>query len=220
MPGIPRGNPDDWGAIERFFAAIIFAIVDFMAGSSISSPRGQARRLTADDWIQAGFAILIDGGPDALRIGRLCEQLDVTKGSFYWHFSDMQAYRSALADAWAARGDERRRRFENMRGADPRRRLATMMRTLVRPDHWALERAMRAWALTDDAVLASVQHSDDRLRGEVRRAFTDLGFGDDEADLRAAMLLATGLGLLHGAASAKDAPADMRDRVVEFMVRR
>jgi len=55
--------------------------------------------LTADDWIQAGFMLLTDGGPNALRIGRLCERLEVTKGSFYWHFTDMCAYRAALAHA-------------------------------------------------------------------------------------------------------------------------
>jgi AcrR family transcriptional regulator len=55
------------------------------------------RRVTADDWIQAGFNVLAEGGPNALRIGRLCDRLDVTKGSFYWHFTDMRAYRAALA---------------------------------------------------------------------------------------------------------------------------
>ncbi|MCT7661490.1 TetR/AcrR family transcriptional regulator [Mycobacterium deserti] len=191
-----------------------------MAGSSITSPRAQTRRLTADDWIRAGFAILVDGGPDGLRIGRLCEQLDVTKGSFYWHFSDMAAYRCALADAWVGLNDERRRRLENMRGSDPRKRLRAMMRTLVRPDHRALERAMRAWALTDAAVLASVQQSDSRVFGEVRQAFTDLGFGEEEAELRASVLLATGLGLLHGTAPVTHAPADMRERFLDLMLRR
>jgi AcrR family transcriptional regulator len=206
--------------MSRFSAHVIFATVDYVVRSSLTSSPGHGRRLTADDWIEAGFAILVEGGPDALRIGRLCEHLDVTKGSFYWHFADMQAYRTALAHAWGGLNDERRRRLENMRGADPRRRLATWMRTLVHPQHWALERAMRAWALTDDAVLESVQQSDRRVLGEVRQAFEDLGFGRDEAELRSSVLLATGLGLLHGTNSTKDGPAEMRERVLEFMTRR
>ena len=75
--------------------------------------------LTGDDWVQAGFAVLAEDGPNALRIGRLCERLEVTKGSFYWHFTDMRAYRAALADAWANLYDERRRRFESLRHTDP-----------------------------------------------------------------------------------------------------
>jgi hypothetical protein len=42
---------------------------------------------------------------------RLCEQLDVTKGSFYRHFTDIGEYRSALAGTWGSLHDERRRRF-------------------------------------------------------------------------------------------------------------
>ena len=77
---------------------------------------------------------------------------EVTKGSFYWHFTDMRAYRAALVDAWGNLRDEGRRRFEDMRDVDPRKRLAMMMSTLVNPSHWALERVMRVWALTDEAV--------------------------------------------------------------------
>ena len=76
------------------------------------TPGGSGRRLSADDWIQAGFALLAEGGPNALRIDRLCERLEVTKGSFYWHFADMRAYRAALVEAWGDLRDEDRRRFE------------------------------------------------------------------------------------------------------------
>jgi AcrR family transcriptional regulator len=185
----------------------------------MAAPGGSGRRLTADDWVAAGFALLADSGPNALRIGRLCERLDVTKGSFYWHFTDMRAYRAALADAWGSLHDQRRRRFENMRTDDPRKRLAMMMQTLVRPDHWALERAMRVWALTDEAVLASVQRSDGRVLRAVRQAFADYGFDEGEADLRSAVLLAAGVGLLHAASSTKDVPAELRERVLDFMLR-
>src|ERR1700716_3730304 len=98
---------------------------------SMTPPRGSGRRLSADDWIQAGFALLADGGPNALRIDRLCERLNVTKGSFYWHFTDMQGYRSALVEAWGSLHDQSRRAFEDMHDVDPRERLAVLVRTLV-----------------------------------------------------------------------------------------
>ena len=64
-------------------------------------------RLSVDDWIEAGYAILADDGLPAVKIDRLCARLGVTKGSFYWHFSDIAGYRAALIDAWAEqRGDE------------------------------------------------------------------------------------------------------------------
>ncbi len=46
-------------------------------------------RLSVDDWVQAGFAILAEEGIKALTIHRLCRRLGVTKGGFYWHFTDI-----------------------------------------------------------------------------------------------------------------------------------
>lgn len=186
----------------------------------MTAPTGAGRRVTADDWIQAGFAVLAEGGPDALRIGRLCDRLSVTKGSFYWHFTDMQEYRASLARAWGDLHDEQRRRFEESAEADPRKRLLAMMQTLMRPEHWALERAMRVWALTDESVLASVQRSDRRVRCAVRQAFIDYGFDAEEADLRATVLFAAGIGLLHGSGSSRDIPASLRERVLDLMLRK
>ena len=176
--------------------------------------------LTADDWVRAGFALLAEGGPNALRIGRLCERLEVTKGSFYWHFTDMRAYRTALADAWGSLYDERRSRWESLRHTDPRDRLVELMQALMRPDHWALERAMRIWAISDDSVLQSVRRSDGLVLSEVRQAFVDSGFDKDEAALRASVLFAAGVGLLHEATSTQDAPAAVRERVLDLMLRR
>ncbi|KXW76354.1 TetR/AcrR family transcriptional regulator [Mycolicibacterium phlei] len=186
----------------------------------MTAPPSTGRRVTADDWIQAGFDVLAEGGPNALRIGRLCERLDVTKGSFYWHFTDMGAYRTALARAWGNLHDERRRQFEDMRHADPRQRLTVMMQTLVSPDHWALERSMRLWALTDESVLASVQQSDSRVLEAVREALVDYGFDPIEADLRASVLWATGVGLLHEASAPVAQAAPLAERVLDLVLHR
>jgi AcrR family transcriptional regulator len=186
---------------------------------NMAPARGAGRRLSADDWVQAGFAILADTGPNSLRIDRLCSRLNVTKGSFYWHFTDLQSYRDAVADAWGNLQDERRRPFENPPNTDPRERLAMMMRTFVDPQHWALERAMRVWALTDKAVLASVQRSDGRILGAVRQAFLDYGFEPEDAGLRSAVLFATGLGFLNAAGSREDVPDELREQFLNFILR-
>jgi AcrR family transcriptional regulator len=185
----------------------------------MTPPRGSGRRLTADDWIEAGFAVLADLGPNALRVDRLCERLDVTKGSFYWHFADMAAYRRALVDAWGNLYDRDRRPFENMQDADPRERLTVIMRTVVTPQHWALERAMRVWALTDDAALTAVQQSDGRVLRAIREAFVDCGFQPEDAALRSFVVFATGIGVLHTSGSAPAAPPELQDRFLDFMLR-
>jgi AcrR family transcriptional regulator len=181
--------------------------------------RGSGRRLTVDDWIEAGFAVLAESGPNALRIDALCERLNVTKGSFYWHFTDMAAYRSALVEAWGSLHDRNRRPFENMPDVDPRERLTVMMQIVVAPQHWALERAMRVWALSDDAALASVQRSDERVLRAVQQAFVDVGFEQEDAALRSLVVFAAGVGLLHASGSTQTASPELRDRFLDFMLR-
>jgi AcrR family transcriptional regulator len=183
------------------------------------TPRRGGRRLSTDDWIEAGFAVLADKGPNALRIDALCERLNVTKGSFYWHFTDMPTYRGALVEAWGSLHDRNRRPFENMPDVDPPERLTVMMQTLVEPQHWALERAMRIWALSDEAVSASVQQSDARVLRAVRQAFVDCGFEPEDAALRSLVVFAAGVGLLHASGSTPAAPPELRDRFLDFMLR-
>ena len=176
-------------------------------------------RLTVDDWIQAGYAILAEEGIKALKIDRLCSRLGVTKGSFYWHFSDMPGYRGALIEAWGELRDDDRRHFGSLAGVPPRERLSQMMTSLVSARHWTLERAMREWARTDDAVARSVRAADQRVLEAVRQAFLDQGFDADDADVRANATFAAGIGFLHLAGPTPGAhAAARRERFLDIML--
>lgn len=177
-------------------------------------------RLTVDDWLQAGYAIVADEGLHALKLDRLCNRLDVTKGSFYWHFADMAAYRQALIESWARLKDDERREIEQLSDAEPRERLSHMMASLTRPRHWTLERAMREWARSDQKVAAAVKAADRRLLKQVRQAFRDYGFDDDEADLRANTAFAAGIGLLHLSGPTPRKQAHQREKFLAFLLRR
>jgi AcrR family transcriptional regulator len=177
-------------------------------------------RLTVDDWLQAGYALLSEDGLSALKLDRLTAQLDVTKGSFYWHFADMAVYRAALIDSWAQLRDEDRREVERMGEIPPRERLLQMMVLLVGSRLWKLELAMREWARSDKTVAAAVRSADRRLLNTVTQAFRDYGFDDEEADLRATIAFATGIGMLHLAGPAPTRQAAFQlERFLNFMLR-
>jgi AcrR family transcriptional regulator len=185
----------------------------------MAQSRSASSRLSVDDWISAGYAILAEEGIKALKIDRLCERLGVTKGSFYWHFSDMAGYRSALVQSWAELRDEDRRQFEKLTTLPPRERLSRMIASLVSPRQWTLERAMREWARTNDTVAASVKASDRRVLSVVRQSFTDYGFDPDDADLRASAFFAAGIGFMHLAGSKpRGMGAHWRKRFLDLML--
>lgn len=190
-----------------------------MATSRGVSGSKAASRLSIDDWVQAGFVILAEDGIKALKIDRLCARLGVTKGSFYWHFDGMPSYRAALVESWGQLRDEDRRTFDDMDELTPADRLSQMMAALVSPRHWTLERAMREWARSDEAVATSVRSSDRRVVEAVRRTFLEYGFGAEEADLRANVVFAAGIGFLHLSGATPGAmDAVRRERFVELML--
>ena len=46
------------------------------------------------------------GGPDAVRIEALAAYLGVSKGGFYWHFTDRQALLTEMLDSWEKSGTD------------------------------------------------------------------------------------------------------------------
>ena len=50
--------------------------------------RSETPRLSSDDWLDAAFRAVVEGGFDNVRVLVIAETLGVTRGSFYWHFTD------------------------------------------------------------------------------------------------------------------------------------
>jgi AcrR family transcriptional regulator len=176
--------------------------------------------LAAADWVEAGFSLLAEDGVKGLTLDRLCRRVGATKGSFYWHFTDLGSYRSTLVDTWAEVHDSDRAEFSQTAGRSPRERLSSMMGVLLGQRHWMLERAMREWARSDADVASAVAASDRRVRRAVRQAYLDEGFNTEEADVRADATFAAGVGFLHLSTSAPGAKAAaQQQRFLDIMLR-
>mgnify|MGYP001806197139 CR=1 FL=1 len=177
--------------------------------------------LAATDWVEAGFSLLATNGVKGLTLARLCRSVGATKGSFYWHFADLGAYRSALVDTWAEVHDSDRAEFAGGADSSPRERLTAMMEVLLGQRHWMLERAMREWARSDAHVAKAVASSDRRVRNAVRQAYIDHGFSTEDADVRADATFAAGVGFLQLSASAPGPKgAAQQQRFLDIMLRR
>lgn len=182
-------------------------------------PSRKSPRLSVDDWLQAGYTLLAEQGTRALKIELLCQQAGVTRGSFYWHFDDMDSYRAALVESWNTFLEKDRQSLAELDALPPRERLSAMMAALTSPGHWMLERAMREWARTDPTAAANIRAADRRLLRSVTQAYSDYGFSPDDAKLRAELTFAAGIGLLHLAGSAQQAQRiAQRGRFLELML--
>ncbi len=139
----------------------------------------QKVRLTKDKWLAAGFHALAHNGPSALRAEALARELGTTKGSFYWHFADLAAYKTELLALWKEKVAIGIIRYMDAL-TDPKARLAALVETAVQPppeDYGGrlIEPAMRAWALTDEDVMAELTAIDLARLSFVERLFAELG---------------------------------------------
>lgn len=185
----------------------------------MAKSRASGGRLSVDDWIQAGYALLADEGLEALKIDRLCSRLGVTKGSFYWHFKDMAGYRATLVQAWGELRDRDRSHFGELGHLSPRERLAQMMISLLGERQWTLERAMREWARVDPVVAESVRAADHLVLKSVLAAFEEAGFEGEDAEVRANATFAAGIGFLHLSDSPPGTIDVQQDRFLDLMLR-
>jgi AcrR family transcriptional regulator len=155
-----------------------------------------ARRLGADDWVRAALDIMVDEGIAGVKIQRLCDRLGVTKGSFYWHFADLDAFLGELARQWADDGVELEGKLELDEG-DPAASLLRAMKVFAEPRSRNLARAMRDWARNDERARTAIRRADRSLYERIKGAMCRLGFDDEEAEVRAKILYYSGVGFAH-----------------------
>ncbi len=110
-------------------------------------------RLTRSDWIDQGLRTLAGGGVGALKVGPMADKLNVSRGSFYWHFADIAAFKSALLQSWQERmTDQVIRDVASKDGPDRLKFL--LQRGFAAKSR--LDRAIRTWATEDKSVAAIV----------------------------------------------------------------
>ncbi len=176
-------------------------------------------RLSAEDWLEVGYTVLAEEGVRALKVERLCRQAGVTRGSFYWHFEDITHYRAALVESWNTFLERDRQALSKLDELPPRERLSALTLTLVSPQYWVLERAMREWARLDPVAADNIRAADRLLLRTVIKAYSDYGFSPEDARLRAELTFAAGIGLLHLTGSAEQAQSlAQQERFLDLML--
>jgi AcrR family transcriptional regulator len=164
-------------------------------------------RLSADDWIKAGLKALIESGFVALKADTLSKTLGVSRGSFYWHFTDVSAFHAAVLRRW------RDIAFTNVVTrieADQADQFHALLDQAFDADT-ALERSIRAWATSVPSAKAVVEAVDTKRLHYLQRRLAEAGLPDDTARTRARIMYWAYLGHVF---SAKKLNAPMRHEIV------
>jgi AcrR family transcriptional regulator len=153
-----------------------------MLVANVRTPRGA--------WVDAALRALAQGGPNAVRIEALAASLGVSKGGFYWHFTDRQALLQEMLNAWEKAGTEDIIARVDSQPADPR---AKLRRLFKQTPSLAVDLAIRDWSRRDPDVAERVRRVDNRRMGYLRSQFGQ--FCVDENDVEARSMLAYSLAI-------------------------
>lgn len=115
-------------------------------------------RFSGADWLELGWRLLRDEGPDALTIERLTTSAQRTRGSFYHHFADRDAFLSELVRLWRRRALEERAAHLPPSGSHADLR-AFLREEPFHIDH-QLERNLRRLAVIEPVVREAVRAVD------------------------------------------------------------
>jgi AcrR family transcriptional regulator len=145
------------------------------------------RALSRQDWIDAARRMLIAKGVERVRVDGLARALEITRGSFYWHFAGRKALLDAVLQDWRVRNTDP---FLAV-AADDRRSAAERFRALV--DIWldetdydpAYDAAIRDWARTSAGVAQLVRRVDRQRIDMLAKICRDHGHEPLQAEIRA-----------------------------------
>lgn len=175
--------------------------------------------LSADDWEREALLLIAAKGVQGLAVEPLARRMKITKGSFYWHFSN----RDALLEQTLARWEEHdSRNIATALGTidQPRARLHDFFRR-VGKEHLTHGVYRELCAAAGHPIVQPVLERVTRRRmAYLTAAFTELGMNKVAAENRARLAYSSYLGFLQlqRQGQAPDVESDTFENYVEHVI--
>lgn len=154
-------------------------------------------RGSREGWLDAGYQALIEGGIDSVKIQPLAKNLNLSRTSFYWFFTDREALLTALIDGWEDRTTVPLINASNEYAESAAEAMLNILACFLSGAFDArLEFALRSWALQDADVAARTQAADNARLTALRDMLIRWGHDADDADIRARTIYLTQIGYI------------------------
>lgn len=185
----------------------------------MAEPRTKPRSLSREDWILAAIDGVVRGGGDALRIDRLCSELEVTKGSFYHHFENRDDLVAAIADYWARTQPEQVVAVLGDLSHEPLDKLKLLVRLFTDLDIGTRDHAIRALGASEPKIAAAVDEADKLVLGTLERILRSLGLAADDSRLFAKIMMFSAIGFYTAPNLAgKNGPKEVGKRLMALVL--
>lgn len=140
-------------------------------------------QLSKSSWLQHGLETLARKGFEALKAEPMAKALNVSRGSFYWHFKDIRDFRQGILELWRERAT-----LQVIQATDEshpaQSRLMALVHRSFDADHH-LEAAIRAWAAQNKEAAEVAQSVDVERINYLADLLVSEGVSPDKAKHRA-----------------------------------
>ncbi|MBK5096761.1 MAG: TetR/AcrR family transcriptional regulator [Gemmatimonadetes bacterium] len=131
----------------------------------------------------------MSGGIGAVTVKDLARQLEVSRGSFYHHFTDRDELLQELLRYWEDKWTIQVREDVRALRLGPSETLLALARIIRHRGASRYDVRVRAWALEDPSVRDLIRRVDEERLEFIRIQFEALGFDELEAESRARLFL-------------------------------
>ncbi len=159
------------------------------AGKLSENNSSKVKQLTRESWIIAAIEILTQDGIKSVSILQLAKKLNITRGSFYHHFKNLEDLLESMLEYWSQKWTLNiKKEIDGLTNA-PEARILTLIRLIRLNNANFYENAFRAWALHDPKARLTVKNIDEIRLSFLRGLFEEAGFVGIDADNRARLMI-------------------------------
>jgi AcrR family transcriptional regulator len=145
-------------------------------------------------WLDAAIKTLIQEGVDAVRVERLATRMGFSRGSFYHHYQDREALLRAVLDHYLQINHQNLVEMLPALKGTPQDKLWTLWTATASQEFRDYDWAIRMWGMHDKHVAEVLKKIDVKRMEVMIGLFMEMGFNEDEANIRAALAYHGSLG--------------------------
>jgi AcrR family transcriptional regulator len=145
-------------------------------------------------WLDAAIKTLIEEGVDAVRVERLATRMGFSRGSFYHHYQDREALLKAVLEHYLQINHQNLVEMLPVLKGTPQDKLWTLWTATASQEFRDYDWAIRMWGMHDKHVAEVLKKIDVKRMEVMIGLFMEMGFNEDEANIRAALAYHGSLG--------------------------
>ena len=159
-----------------------------LTSKAIAMSQPSKKSFDRDSWLKKALDVLFSHGISHVKVEVLARELDVTKGSFYWHFKNRDDLLHGMVDWWRDQQIQFLTRLDDQRIDDPAGLIKAVIAFTHHTDDSRHDVAMREFARFDAYAAKAVAEVDQRRIDYLATLFRAAKFSEAEAVLRARAL--------------------------------